>query len=274
MTPSVPIAAVLGYPVTHSRSPRLHGHWLERHKIAGHYVPLQVAPEDLEAALALLPRLGFRGANVTLPHKEAALALADEATPTARRIGAANTLFFSDAGIRADNTDAYGFTRNVLDHQPDWRPRAAAVIGAGGAARAIIVALLDQGAKEIRLTNRTPDRAAHLAQEFGAAIRVHPWQARSDMLSGCDTLVNATALGMTGKPPLELSLDALPRDALVNDLVYAPIETALLAAARARGNSAADGLGMLLHQAVPGFEGWFGLRPSVDAALRDAVLAP
>ena len=274
MTPPIPLAAVIGYPAAHSRSPRLHGHWLARYAIAGHYVPLQIAPEDLEAALALLPRLGFRGANVTLPHKEAALALATNATPEARRIGAANTLVFTKAGIAADNTDAYGFACNILDHRPDWRPRTAAVIGAGGAARAVLAALLDRGATEVRLSNRTADRTARLAAEFGAAVHPVDWQARSEMLAGCDTLVNATALGMDGKPPLALSLDALPADAIVNDLVYTPLETDLLAAARARGNTAIDGLGMLLHQAVPGFERWFRMRPSVDAALRQAVLAP
>jgi shikimate dehydrogenase len=273
MMPSIPLAAVIGYPVAHSRSPRLHGHWLARHAIAGHYVPLQIAPEDLEAALALLPRLGFRGANVTLPHKAAALALATEATPEARRIGAANTLVFTGGGIVADNTDAYGFSCNILDHRRDWTPRTVAVIGAGGAARAVLAALLDRGAAEVRLTNRTADRAARLAEEFGAAVRPVPWQARSEMLADCDTLVNATALGMDGKPPLDLSLAALPGDAIVNDLVYTPLETDLLAAARARGSTAIDGLGMLLHQAVPGFERWFGLRPVVDAALRQAVLS-
>ena len=274
MTPPIPLAAVIGCPVAHSRSPRLHGHWLARYGIVGHYVPLQIAPGDLEPALRLLPRIGFRGANVTIPHKEAVLALATDVTPGARRIGAANTLLFTEAGIMADNTDAYGFASNILDHRRDWQPRTTAVIGAGGAARAVLAALLDRGATEIRLTNRTPDRAHRLAEVFGPAVQSVRWEARAEMLDGCDTLVNATALGMTGKPPLDLALGALPRDAIVNDLVYAPLETPLLAAARARGNPAIDGLGMLLHQAVPGFERWFGLRPQVDRALRDAVLAP
>jgi shikimate dehydrogenase len=274
MTPPIPLACVIGYPAAHSRSPRLHGHWLKRHGIAGHYIPLQIAPEDLTEALALLPRIGFRGANVTIPHKEAALALADTVTPTAQRIGAANTLLFTSEGVAADNTDAYGFTANILDHCPDWRPRCVSVIGAGGAARAVLAALIDRGAREIRLTNRSPDRAAQLAEVFGSAIRPVPWTHRAEMLAGCDTLVNATALGMSGKPPLELHLDDLPPSALVNDLIYTPLETPLLATARARGNDVVDGLGMLLHQAVPGFERWFGVRPRVDAALRQAVLAP
>lgn len=274
MIPPVPLAAVIGYPAAHSRSPRLHGHWLARYGIAGHYIPLQIAPEDFAAALDLLPRMGFRGANVTLPHKEAALALAAEATPAARRIGAANTLVFTGGGFAADNTDAYGFARNILDHRPDWTPRTVAVIGAGGAARAVLAALLDRGAGEIRLTNRMPERAERLAEEFGPAVRPAPWERRSDILPGCDTLVNASALGMAEGPPLDLALDGLPPDAIVTDLVYTPLETPLLAAARRRGNLAIDGLGMLLHQAAPGFERWFGRRPEVDAALRRAVLAP
>jgi shikimate dehydrogenase len=273
MIPAIPLAAVVGYPVTHSLSPRLHGHWLARHGIAGHYVPLQIAPEDLEEALSLLPRMGFRGANVTLPHKEAALGLATEVTSAARRIGAANTLVFSEGGMVADNTDAYGFITNIVAHRPHWEPRKVAVIGAGGAARAVLAALIDLGAEDIRLTNRTVERATRLADEFGAAVHPIPWEQRADMLPDCDALINASALGMAGQPPLEIRLDALPRNAVVNDLVYSPLETPLLAAARARGNAAIDGLGMLLHQAVPGFEHWFGIRPRVDAALRAAVLA-
>lgn len=271
MTP-LRLAAVIGYPVAHSRSPRLHGHWLARHGIAGHYIPLQVAPQDFAGALALMPRMGFVGANVTIPHKEAALALATQATPVARRIGAANTLVFTPDGIEADNTDAYGFARNIQDAHPDWRPRRVALIGAGGASRAVIAALQDLGAEEIRLTNRTADRARALAQDFGGGTRAVDWALRHDMLADCDTLINATSQGMTGNDPLDLDLSALPVTAIVNDLVYVPLETPLLALARARGNPVVDGLGMLLHQAAPGFERWFGLRPSVDAVLRAAVL--
>lgn len=271
MIHALPLAGVIGWPAAHSRSPRLHGHWLHRHGIAGHYVPLQVAPPDLAAALENLPKLGFVGANVTIPHKEAALALATRATPLARRIGAANTLVFTPTGIEADNTDAHGFARNILDTKPDWSPRCVALLGAGGASRAVIVALLDHGAQEIRLTNRNPDRAKALAHEF-SAIRPVPWQDRAAMLADCDTLVNATSLGMSGEPPLDLDLSSLPLTTLVNDLVYVPLETPLLAAARARGNPVVDGLGMLLHQAAPGFERWFGVMPRVDDALRKAVL--
>lgn len=271
MTRSVPLAAVIGWPVAHSRSPRLHGHWLGRYRIPGHYVPLQVAPEDFEQVLALLPRMGFVGANITIPYKETALALAGRATPLARRIGAANTLTFTPDGIVADNTDAHGFTRNILDSRPDWRPRCVALLGAGGASRAVIVGLLENGAEEIRLANRSADRAQAVAGEF-PAIRPVGWSDREAMLSDCDTLVNATSLGMTGNPPLDIDLSRLPPTALVNDLVYAPLETTLLAAARIRGNPVVDGLGMLLHQATPGFERWFGVAPTVDDDLRAAVL--
>lgn len=274
MTNSLPLAGVIGFPVAHSRSPRLHGHWLKRHGINGHYVPLQIDPVDLESALAILPRMGFQGANVTLPHKEAALTLAQDVTAQAKRIGAANTLVFTENGILADNTDGYGFAANILDHRHDWNPRQVAVIGAGGASRAVLAAVLDHGATEVRLTNRSPDRSKRLASEFGPTVNPVPWTERAEMLDGCDTLINATALGMAGKPALDLPLDALPKEAIVNDLVYSPLITPLLAEARARGNLAVDGLGMLLHQAVPGFEYWFGVRPSVDAALRQAVLAP
>ncbi len=266
-----PLAAVIGDPIAHSRSPRLHGHWLARYGLPGQYVPLRVTVADLPQVLALLPRLGFVGCNVTIPHKEAALALAGAATPVARRIGAANTLTFTDAGFEADNTDAMGFARNLAEARPGWAPRTAAILGAGGASRAVIVALQDAGATEIRISNRSPERAQALAAEFG--LVAVDWAERAAMLAGCDTLVNGTSQGMKGQPPLDLPLDALPRDALVTDLIYTPLETPLLAAARARGNPVVDGLGMLLHQAVPGFARWFGRVPEVDDALRRAVLA-
>ncbi|GAB4260072.1 MAG: shikimate dehydrogenase [Pararhodobacter sp.] len=272
MSAPLPLSAVIGFPVAHSRSPRLHAHWLRRHGIDGHYIPLQVAPQDFAETLRLMPRMGFRGANVTIPHKQAALALADRATPLARRIGAANTLVFTETGLEADNTDAYGFAQNILDIAPDWTPRRVAILGAGGACRAVLAALLDRGATEIRLSNRTEQRARELADDFGAAVTHVAWSDRNDMLDGCDTLVNTTALGMTGHPPLDIDLSALPSDAIVNDLVYAPLMTDLLLNAQTRGNRVVDGLGMLLHQAAPGFERWFGIRPIVDQDLRDAVL--
>jgi len=272
MIHAIPLAAVIGDPIAHSRSPALHGHWLRRYGLPGHYVPLPITPDDFARLLPLLPRMGFVGANVTIPHKQAALALADVVTPLALRIGAANTLTFTPRGIEADNTDAYGFSHNILGALPQWAPRTVAVIGAGGASRAVLAALKDLGAAEIRLTNRTADRAQQLADHFGPGVVPVPWENRSDMLEGCDTLINTTSLGMVNSPALSLDLGALPRDAIVNDLVYAPLETDLLAAARPRGNTCVDGLGMLLHQAAPGFHRWFGTNPQVDEELRRAVL--
>lgn len=273
MTTRIPLAAVLGCPIAHSRSPRLHGSWLARYGIAGHYVPLHVEPANLKSVLRSLPLMGFVGANVTIPHKESALALADRVTPTAQRIGAANTLSFTPDAIEADNTDAYGFAQNILATYPNWAPRTVALIGAGGASRAVIAALLDHGATEIRLANRTIARAEELASDFGAAIQPVAWEEKSAMLAGCDTLVNASSLGMHGQDALDLSLTDLPKTAIVNDLVYTPLETALLGSAKQRGNPVVDGLGMLLHQAAPGFERWFGHTPQVDDSLRKDVMA-
>ena len=270
------LAGVLGWPVSHSKSPRLHGYWLERHGIDGAYLPLPVAPENFAQAVRALVDLGFRGANVTVPHKEEALALAlaDEADDNAKRIGAANTLVFRNGRIVASNTDGFGFLANLEQGAPGWQPEAPAlVLGAGGAARAVIAALLDSGCRELRLCNRTVARAEVLRDTFGGSVRVVPWEEKEAALTDLGLLVNTTSLGMEGQPPLSLDLARLSASAVVNDLVYAPLETPLLAAARRQGNPAVDGLGMLLHQARPGFEAWFGVRPEVDAALRDFVLA-
>ena len=270
------LAGVLGWPVSHSKSPRLHGYWLERHGIDGAYLPLPVAPENFATAVRGLVDLGFRGANVTVPHKEEALALAlaDEADDNAKRIGAANTLVFRDGRIVASNTDGFGFLANLEQGAPDWQPEAPAlVLGAGGAARAVIVALLDSGCRELRVGNRTTGRAEVLRDTFGGSVRVVPWEEREAALADLGLLVNTTSLGMEGQPPLSLDLAGLSAAAVVSDLVYAPLETPLLSAARRQGNPAVDGLGMLLHQARPGFEAWFGVRPEVDTALRDFVLA-
>lgn len=267
---SVPLAAVLGRPVGHSRSPALFARWLRAHGVAGHYVPIEVAPERLEEVLRVLPGLGFRGCNVTVPLKEAALALADEATPRARAIGAANTLTFGE-GVHADNTDGHGFLANLREGAPGWRADAPAVVlGAGGASRAVLWSLLDAGVLEIRLANRTRARAEALADTFGPRVVPADWPPP---LEGAGLLVNATSLGMTGQPPLEVALNGLPERAVVTDLVYAPLETPLLVAAAARGHAVVDGLGMLLHQAVPGFERWFGATPTVDEETRRTVLA-
>ncbi|KAF0676315.1 shikimate dehydrogenase [Profundibacterium mesophilum] len=271
----IPLAGVLGSPISHSRSPALHGHWLRSLGIRGFYVPMDVTPGDLSQVVATMPRMGFVGCNVTIPHKEAALALADQVSDRAALIGAANTLIFRPGGgVHADNTDGYGFMANLRANAPDWQPSAApaAVIGAGGASRAVISALIEAKVPEIRLTNRTKVRSEVLRREFGARIVIYDWVDAGRMLSGAGTVVNATSLGMTGKPELKIPLDALSSDALVTDLVYTPLETPLLAAARARGCRVVDGLGMLIHQAVPGFERWFGMRPVVDDTVRDVIL--
>jgi shikimate dehydrogenase len=269
-------ACVIGWPVEHSRSPLIHRYWLEQYGIDGAYKKEAVESKDLPEFLGSLAARGYAGANVTLPHKEAALRLAAIADEAARAIGAANTLWLDEAGrLNAGNTDAYGFITNLNAEAPGWNDarRPVMVLGAGGAARAILHGLLAEGTSRILLANRTRDRAETLARDFGPAVIVVDWRERARALSGCDLLVNATSLGMTGKDPLDLDLASLPADAVVADLVYSPLETGLLAAARTRGNRAVDGLGMLLHQAVPGFERWFGVRPAVTSELRAHVAA-
>lgn len=268
------LAGVIGDPIGHSRSPRLHGHWLRRYGIDGHYIPLHVTPDRLAETLKLLPALGFRGLNVTIPHKEAVFDLADDVTDRARAIGAANTLTFRDGRIHADNTDGYGFIANLRQGAPDWRPDGTALIlGAGGAARGVVAALLDAGATGVTLANRTQSRAETLADLFDGRVQVRPWTDVERALPDHDLLVNTTSLGMAGQPPLDLDLAGLTPAQTVSDIVYTPLETPLLAAARGQGAVAVDGLGMLLHQAAPGFEAWFGVAPTVDDDLRQAVLA-
>jgi len=269
------VAGIIGWPVTHSRSPRLHGFWLRRYGIDGAYVPLPVQPERFAEALRALPLLGFAGANVTVPHKEAALASVDRASREARHIGAVNTIVVAaDGTLEGRNTDGFGFSENLRDALPGWSAVAgpAVLLGAGGAARAVAVALLDAGAPEVRLANRTAERAERLAADIGGPIRVVGWDDRTAALADASLLVNTTTLGMAGQPPLDLPLDRLPPTAVVNDIIYAPLETALLAAARRRGNPVVDGLGMLLHQARPAFCAWFGVEPEVTPELRRFVL--
>ncbi len=270
------LAGVMGWPISHSLSPRLHGYWLREHRIAGSYVPLPVKPENLEHALRALPRLGFRGVNLTVPHKEKALQLLDNVSDIAKRIGAVNTVFVDESGaLFGTNTDADGFLKNVQMNADAWdKSEPAVILGAGGAARAVVAALVDAGVPEIRLLNRTRSKAENLAASIPGPITVYEWSERSDTLSGAGLIVNTTTLGMVKQSPLEISLQALPKTAVVNDLVYAPLETALLADARALNLNAVDGLGMLLHQAVPGFAGWFDVQPKVTEALRTFVLAP
>jgi shikimate dehydrogenase len=270
------LAGVMGFPVMHSRSPRLHNYWLAQHGLAGAYLPLAVPRERLGAALRALPALGFSGANLTIPHKQAALALVDEVDPLARRIGAVNCVVVRpDGSLAGTNHDAFGYIESVREAQPGWRADAGpiAVIGAGGGARAVLVGLIEQGAREIRLVNRTPARAQELENDLGRPITAIEWQDRERALAGAAMLVNTTNQGMVGEGDLDLSLNVLPASALVSDIVYIPRETALLAAARRRGNPTVNGLGMLLHQARPAFHAWFGIMPEVTPELRALIEA-
>lgn len=271
----IPVAGVIGAPIAHSKSPQLFRHWLSQHGIAGHYVPLHIEQVDLEQVLDALPVMGFVGCNVTIPHKEKVMELADVITDRAALIGAANTLTFRNGKIYADNTDGHGFVANLRQGAPGWDPKtgAAAVLGAGGASRAVVYSLIELGVVDVRIANRSRPRAEALRKEFGPKVTVYDWVKAEEMFAGAATVVNTTSLGMTGKPPLKVPLDALEPTAVVGDLVYTPLQTEFLLGAAARGCQVVDGLGMLLHQAVPGFERWFGLAPRVDRAARDAVLA-
>ncbi len=273
--PRIPLAGVIGSPIAHSKSPALHGHWLKTYGIRGYYIPMEVSADNLAEVLRALPKAGFVGVNVTVPHKEAVLEIADLVTDRATLIGAANTLIFrKDGKIHADNTDGYGFIENLRQNAPDWNPAAgpAAVLGAGGAARAVVASLLDVGVPEILISNRTRIRAEALQHDFGKRLQVVDWVQAGNMLEAAATVVNTTSLGMLGKPELRVPLDGLQKGALVTDLVYAPLQTRLLRVAQEMGCVTVDGLGMLLHQAVPGFERWFGYRPTVDASIRAAIL--
>ncbi len=272
---SIPLAGVIGMPIAHSRSPALHSFWLKRAGIRGHYVPLEIAQADLEQVIRALPKMGFVGVNVTIPHKEKVLALADVVTDRAALIGAANTLIFrGDGKVHADNTDGYGFIENLRHGAPEWDPASgpAAVFGAGGAARAVLASLLDVGVPEIRLSNRTKARADALRAEFGTRVRVFDWVQAGNMIDQAALVVNASSLGMEGKPDLRVPLDGLTSHTVVTDLVYTPLETALLKHARAVGCTTVDGLGMLIYQAAPAFERWFGHRPDIDEETRRVVL--
>ena len=270
------LAGVMGWPVAHSRSPLIHNYWLQKYGLAGSYVQLAVQPDQLAAALSGLAAMGFKGCNVTIPHKIEALGLIHSADANARRVGAVNTVVVQpDGSLKGMNTDGYGYIQSLLDAQPDWRADAGPVVvlGAGGAARAVVLALADHGAKEIRLINRTPDKAESMAAEFSAPVTAVPWQQRHAALDGAALLVNTTSQGMQGNPPLDIDLSALPTHALVSDIIYAPLATPLLLAAKARGNPTVGGLGMLLNQARPAFEAWFRVLPEVTPELRRLVEA-
>lgn len=271
----IPLAGVIGLPIGHSRSPQLHNHWLWKYGLRGQYVPMNIKHSDLEDAIGALPKLGFVGVNVTIPHKETVLWLADLVTDRAALIGAANTLIFRDDGkLHADNTDGYGFVENLRQNAPEWDPKSgpAAVIGSGGAARAVVASLIEVGVPEIYISNRTRARAEALRSEFGAKVTVFEWVQAGRMMKGAKLVVNATSLGMESNPEFQVPLDALSSDAVVNDLVYTPLETPLLRHAAGIGCKTVDGLGMLLHQAVPAFERWFNTRPEIDDETRQIVL--
>jgi len=264
------LAGVVGWPVSHSMSPALHGYWLSQYAIDGAYVPLAVNPKDLESALRALPLLGFRGVNLTIPHKEAAMHFVDEVDSLARCIGAINTVFVDANGrLKATNTDGFGFLANLRHSLPEYDVRGgtAIVLGAGGAARSVVGALCGAGVSKLYVANRTRRRAEKLTAAIGGPTNVVSWAERNDVLNEVGLVVNATALGMVGKPSLDLVLNALQPDAVVADLVYSPKETLLLKNARLNEHRAVSGLGMLLYQAVPGFEGWFGVKPEVTEDL-------
>jgi shikimate dehydrogenase len=270
------LAGIIGWPVAQSRSPVIQNFWLKQHHIAGRYVLLPVTEDQLERAVRGLPVLGFRGCNVTMPHKQSVMPMLDRVDPMAQRIGAVNTIVVQDDGtLRGFNFDGVGFVQSLYDANPGWRPDSGPILilGAGGAARAVVVALLEQGARDITVVNRTRERAERMVAEIGGPLSVLPWEHRNDAMADVALLVNATDRGMVGKSALDVSLARLPGEAMVGDLIYTPPETSFLAAARERGNLTVNGLGLLLNQARLAFEAWFGVRPEITPELRAAVAA-
>ena len=273
---TIPVAAVLGHPINHSKSPKLHNYWLSLFNIDGYYIPLDIDPRNFENSIRALSGLGFVGANVTIPYKEKVLKIADKISDRAAIIGAANTLtFLQDGRIYADNTDGYGFLQNIKCKYNDWSAGegTSVVFGAGGASRAILGALIEDGAKEVILANRTRSRADQLRSDFGAKIKVVDWMKVQNYLSDASTVINATSLGMDGRAELPISLQGLKKNTLVTDIVYTPLNTTLLENAAKRGCRTVDGLGMLIHQAIPGFERWFGVKPDVSEKLRELLIS-
>ena len=274
MPPRFLLASVMGWPVMHSRSPMLHNYWMRQHALTGVYVPLAIQPDGLAAALRALHPLGFSGCNLTLPHKQTAMAVVDEVDEVARRIGAISCVTVrADGSLAGTNNDCFGFIHNLKQEYPNWRADAgpAVVLGAGGGARSVCYALMQAGATEIRVVNRSFARAQSLAADFGAPLQALPWEQRHAALDGAAMAVNTTSLGMAGQPALDIRLDALPKTALAADIIYIPLETPLLAAARRRGNRTSNGLGMLLHQARPAWKLWFGIEPAVTVELREMM---
>ena len=273
---TIPVAAVLGHPINHSKSPKLHNYWLSLFDIDGHYIPLDIDPRNFENSIRALSGLGFVGANVTIPYKEKVLKIADKISDRAAIIGAANTLtFLQDGRIYADNTDGYGFLQNIKCKYNDWSAGegTSVVFGAGGASRAILGALIEDGANEVILANRTRSRADQLRSDFGAKIKVVDWMKVQNYLSDASTVINATSLGMDGKAELPIPLQGLKKNTLVTDIVYTPLNTPLLENAAKKGCRTVDGLGMLIHQAIPGFERWFGMKPDVSENLRKLLIS-
>jgi len=270
------LAAVMGWPISQSRSPMLHNYWFEKYKLAGTYVPLAIPPEQLEGALRSLPKLNFSGCNLTIPLKQDAMKIVDEVDTPGKKIGALSCVIVRpDGSLAGTNNDWYGFVHNILEFVPDWNPGSGpvAVMGAGGGARGVVYGLLERGARDIRLCNRTHARALTLAKDLGGPITVLKWEERHDALDGVTMLVNATSQGMVGQAALDLRLDKLSKAALVADIIYIPRETPLIAAARTRGNRTVTGLGMLLHQGIPAWKAWFGIEPKVTAELRARIEA-
>lgn len=269
-------AGVIGWPVAHSRSPAIHNYWIQRHELYGAYGLFPVNPNDLESAIRGLSALGMAGCNITIPHKIAAMNYVDRIDPQAKRIGAINTIVVEvDGSLTGFNNDGYGYIQSLYDAKPQWKANTGpiTVLGAGGACRAILVALIDNGASDIRILNRSFEKAQALAHEFSTVVTAYQWAERHDALKDCAMLVNTTSLGMHDQEPLDLILDELPTSALVTDAIYVPLETLLLKQAKLRGNSTVNGLGMLLHQARPAFKAWFGTMPEVTSELREVIIS-
>jgi shikimate dehydrogenase len=269
------LAGVIGYPISQSKSPKLHNYWLNQYKINGFYIPITVKPEQLKESIASLILLGFRGVNVTIPHKTEVLSISDTITDRASLIGASNTLYFSAEGkITADNTDAYGFIRNIYHHYDSWEPKKgpAVVFGAGGAAKAVVYALLAEGVPRVKILNRTKVKAELIAENLGNKVEVLDWYSVDEALRDASTVVNTTSLGMVGQAAFQPNLQKLPSGALVTDLVYNPTDTEFLKSAKKAGHNTVDGLGMLLYQAEIGFTNWFNCKPEVSSDLKLYIL--